>query len=243
MGCGICFGSNNTPAEDVSLAGAFPAIANMWHKTRNGSVNPTQVRPNSTKKYYFRCARFADHVFKATVASVVRSWKSGSNGCPNCRGLSVLYRESLAAKFPQVASMMVETNMVDPKAISPGSNKVAKFQCPRFAYHVFDSPIDRVVKSAKTGHTGCGFCSGMRVHPLDSLAERYPSIAKQIDRTQSTIPNASKLSPGSHRVIPFRCSAPEHHQWSQMLHNVVENYERRKIICPECWKRHGPLEK
>lgn len=236
QGCGICFGMNQMPTEDISLAAVHPGVANMWHKSKNGSVKPTQVRPNSGKKYYFRCARYADHIFKATVASVVRSWQSGKNGCPNCRGLSVIYRESLAAKYPLVASMMID-DCVDPKAVAPRSNKVAKFRCPLRSYHEFESPIDRVVNSAKKGRSGCGFCTGMRVHPLDSLAEHYPSIAKQIDKTQANVPNPSELLPGSHRMVAFRCLAHEDHKWSAMVMNVVQNYERRKIICPECWAK------
>jgi hypothetical protein len=136
--------------------------------------------------------------------------------------------------------MVVATdNQVDLKAVGVGSNKVATFQCPNVSYHIFEAPIVRVVGSAKKGKTGCGFCSGARVHPLDSLAERYPSIAKQIDRTQSKIPNASKLLPGSHLLVTFRCSAPERHRWTQTLRDVVENYKRRKIICPKCWTKQG----
>ena len=238
QGCGICFNMKTMPTEDMSLAAVYPGVANMWHKSKNGSVKPTQVRPNSGKKYHFRCPRHADHVFEATVASVVRSWKSGTNGCPNCRGLSVIYRDSLAARFPKVASMMMGLgNVVDPKEVAPRSNKVAKFQCPLKSYHVFETTIDKAVNSSKKGRSGCGFCTGMKVHPLDSLAEHFPSVSKQIDKTKANAPNPRELLPGSHRVVAFRCLAPEHHKWSAMVMNVVQNYERRKIICPECWAK------
>src|SRR5579885_3688403 len=119
-GCGVCRGYRQKPAADNSLAALFPGVAKMFHPSKNGSLKPSEIRPNSMKKRWFRCFRGGDHDFHATVASVVRSWKAGSNGCPTCKGLKVLYRDSLAAKYPKVAAMMYAANStIDPKQVRP----------------------------------------------------------------------------------------------------------------------------
>ena len=160
-----------------------------------------------------------------------------ANGCPTCKGLKVLYRDSLAAKYPKVAAMMRAANSsIDPKTVRPKSNKISSFQCPRVAYHIFPAQIDAVVRSAQKGFSGCGFCRGFRLHPLDSLKEKYPEVAKYIDRTQGAFPNAKHLNPGSHIELPFRCFAPARHRWTQMLFHVVGNYKRGTILCPTCRK-------
>jgi hypothetical protein len=141
----------------------------MFHPTKNGTIKPSQIRPNSTKK-----------------------------------------------------------------RVRPKSNKISLFQCPRVDYHIFDAPIDRVVKSAQKGFSGCGYCRGSRLHPLDSLKEKYPEVAKYIDRTQGAFPKATNLYPGSHIELPFRCFAPARHRWNQMLFHVVGNYKRGTILCPTC---------
>jgi hypothetical protein len=235
IGCGVCHGNRNLPALDNSLASMFRGVAKMFHPTKNGSLTPSQIRPFSTKKRWFRCFRHADHDFEATVASVVRSWKAGANGCPTCKGLKVLYRDSLAAKYPKVAAMMrAAKSEIDPKTVRPRSNKESTFQCPRVAYHLFTAQIDAVVRAAQKGNSGCGYCRGSRLHPLDSLKEKYPEVARYIDRTQGAFPKSTHLNPGSHIELPFRCFAPERHRWTQMLFHVVGNYKRGTTLCPTC---------
>jgi len=236
-GCGVCHDTRHPPVLDNSLASMFPGVANMWHPSKNGSLKPSQVKPYSTKKRHFRCFRHADHDFEAAVGCVVRSWKAGANGCPTCKGLKVLYRDSLAANYPKVASMMRAANSkIDPETVRPKSRKITSFQCPRVAYHIFPASIADVVRSAQSRFSGCGFCRGIRVHPLDSLKERYPEVAKYIDRTQGAFPKATHLNPGSHIELPFRCFAPGRHRWTQKLFHVVGNYNYGSILCPTCRK-------
>jgi hypothetical protein len=232
-GCPFCAGKQVAP--DRSLLATFPAAAKQFHPSRNGAITAAQILPHSLKKYWFRCFKFADHVFKATVCSVVRSWKSGTNACPHCHGKKVLYRDSLAAKFPSVAKMLrPRTNTIDATAIFPNSNEFGDFQCPRVLYHQWKARISWVVRSCKTKNTGCPYCAGRKVHKIDSVLIKFPSVARYFDKRPHLFVDPAKLSPGSGQIVPFRCFEAGHHTWRQQVGKAVANYKAGRILCPQC---------
>jgi hypothetical protein len=61
------------------LAKADPEIAAQWHPTKNGSVMPDDVRPNSFKKRWWKCSK--GHEFEAMPVYRTRMIRS----CPGCQ--------------------------------------------------------------------------------------------------------------------------------------------------------------
>lgn len=63
----------------LSLAKADPEIASQWHPTKNGSVTPADVRPNSFKKRWWKCNK--GHEFEATPVYRTRMYRQ----CIGCQ--------------------------------------------------------------------------------------------------------------------------------------------------------------
>jgi len=61
----------------------YPQLAAQWHPTRNGSLGPEDVKPDSRKQVWWLCE--SGHSFRETVAA-----RTGTKhaGCPVCAGLS-----------------------------------------------------------------------------------------------------------------------------------------------------------
>lgn len=63
----------------LSLAKADPEIASQWHPTKNGSVTPADVRPNSFKKRWWKCDK--GHEFEAMPVYRTRMYRE----CMGCQ--------------------------------------------------------------------------------------------------------------------------------------------------------------
>jgi superfamily II DNA or RNA helicase len=70
---------NSFDVTELSLAKADPEIAAQWHPTKNGSVTPDEVRPNSFKKRWWKCDK--GHEFEAMPVYRTRMIRS----CPGCQ--------------------------------------------------------------------------------------------------------------------------------------------------------------
>ena len=94
----------NKPETGQSLADVYPELANQWHPNKNGDLTPDAVLPGSNKKVWWRCSVEDEHEWKTSVAH--RS-KRG-HGCPYCSGHKASKQNSLAAVFPDLASLSCE---------------------------------------------------------------------------------------------------------------------------------------
>ena len=89
-GCPYCTG-RKVLAGFNDLETLYPTVANQWHPTLNGELNPTDVTPGCNKKIWWICEE--GHIWKTTVCS--RTTKNHRTGCPVCIGMyhhSVLYK-------------------------------------------------------------------------------------------------------------------------------------------------------
>ncbi len=67
------------PKSGESLAESDPIIAGQWHPSLNGVLLPTEVRPGSHLKIWWRCGSGHDW------ESAVYNRTIGKHGCPHCR--------------------------------------------------------------------------------------------------------------------------------------------------------------
>jgi len=75
-GCPYCAGKKVT--EENNLQVMFPELAKEWHPTKNGSLKPSEVKPRSALRVWWRCER--GHEWRTSVGSRV-----DGAGCPLCR--------------------------------------------------------------------------------------------------------------------------------------------------------------
>ena len=78
-GCPSCAGQR--PTKERNLAVVRPDIAAQWHPTKNGTLMPVGVLPNSNKKVWWQCAY--GHEWFAAINNRTRNC-----GCPLCSGRS-----------------------------------------------------------------------------------------------------------------------------------------------------------
>lgn len=70
---------NSFDESELSLAKADPEIAAQWHPTKNGSITPADVRPNSFKKRWWKCDK--GHEFEAMPVYRTRMYRE----CLGCQ--------------------------------------------------------------------------------------------------------------------------------------------------------------
>ncbi len=80
-GCPMCAGQK--AIEGVNdLATLNPKLAKEWDYEKNGNLFPSQFKPNSGKKVWWKCNK--GHEWQTTI-----SHRSLGNGCPVCAGKKV----------------------------------------------------------------------------------------------------------------------------------------------------------
>ena len=150
-GCPVCTGKKVIAGEN-DLASQFPAIAAQWHPSRNETLTPQQVTPNSNRKVWWRCGK--GHDYRAVVAARTVS----GSGCPYCAGRKVLPGfNDLATLEPNVALQWhaALNGTLTPRMVTTGSRRKVWWECN--LGHVWKAAI-----YSRTGpqKCGCPACSG-----------------------------------------------------------------------------------
>ncbi len=93
--CPHCTGRVAMQGVD-DLETLYPAIASEWDYDRNNGVLPSQIRPFSNKKYYWRCQNCRDS-YPAYPGNRVKG-----SGCPTCAHIKVGQKNSkLVGQFDE----------------------------------------------------------------------------------------------------------------------------------------------
>lgn len=100
-----------------SLATVRPQDASWWHPEKNGTLNPSDVTPNSHKKVWWQCPIIEAHVWEESVKDNLRPKKGGR--CPYCD-----YRKALPGETDMgtthsdlAVQWHVEKNVVSPQGL------------------------------------------------------------------------------------------------------------------------------
>ena len=79
-GCLNC--SKQVPLAGINdLATLYPEIAKEWHPTKNGNIKPTDIRPRSNRKYWWKC-QICGYEWQASGNNRI----GHKSGCPACAG-------------------------------------------------------------------------------------------------------------------------------------------------------------
>lgn len=153
-GCPFCAKTTRTlkartPKPGRSLKDLEPDLAKQWHPTRNGLLTPSDVKPGSGMKAWWRCLAGEGHEWEAVIGSRVRG-----NGCPFCAGRKVCSDNSLATRFPAVSREWhpKKNGRLTPGEVAGMSNRVVWWKC-REAGHKWQAPVCR-----RTLGGGCPAC-------------------------------------------------------------------------------------
>ena len=150
--CPYCTGKKVQPGEN-DLATAFPEIAAQWHPTKNGSLTPQQVTPNSNRKVWWICP--LGHEYQGWIPGRTRQ----GGGCPYCAGKKVLPGfNDLATRVPKIAAQWHPTlnGTLTPSMVTPGSNRKVWWICPEG--HAWKAVVHSRAGPQKCG---CPVCAGL----------------------------------------------------------------------------------
>jgi hypothetical protein len=112
-------------------------------------------------------------------------------------------------EYPDLcAELDPDLNDVDPGEIRYGSGRRLHWRCPKGPDHVW---IQRVCNRTRGG--GCPFCAGVRVSVTNSLATRYPEIAKQWHPTKNGKRTPHDVVGGAIEFAWWRCERGPDHVW------------------------------
>lgn len=117
-GCPYCSGQYRLVGKN-DLSSVSPELAKEWHPTKNGSLKPEDVGPNSNKKVWWigKCG----HEWQATP-----NQRNAGRGCPYCANRKVLIGfNDLATIYPSIAEEWhpIKNGDLTPQMVTPGSGK------------------------------------------------------------------------------------------------------------------------
>jgi hypothetical protein len=79
-GAGCPFCANRALTRSNSLAAVAPAVARLWHPTKNAPLTPRDVLAGGRRAYWWQCELVSSHVWRATVGKRLLAAKR----CPFC---------------------------------------------------------------------------------------------------------------------------------------------------------------
>lgn len=179
-------------------------------------VDFATLTTGTSRKFWWSCP--AGHEYEASVANRVNL----GAGCPFCAGRKSQVRTTVADGDPAVlARWHPDRNDMSPSEVYVHSHKKVWWLCERG--HTWDSSPSQL-----TNGWGCPWCSGRRTLPEESLAAKYPDVAKQWVQERNGEVTPETIRPYSPRNFWWRCD--EGHEW-----RTAVNYRTAKRSrCPYC---------
>ena len=207
--CPFCAGKRIDSTN--SLATLYPQIAKLWHPSLNSKLTSEQVSTKSSKKVWWKCPVADDHIWKAVISNVTKSYDNGSLGCPFCHGTKVALSNCLATLQPDIASEWhIEKNgKLTPFDVTAKSSKKVWWQCDKESDHEWEASVqNRVIKRSK-----CPCCAGRLVVLSNCLATTNPELAAQWHPTKNGSITPFDIISGSNTKYWWQCSTAPDHEW------------------------------
>ncbi len=138
------------------LATLYPEIAEEWHTINNGSLTPDSLAYGSSKKVWWQCQDFGDHIYESAISE--RPRKDKPTGYSFCASKKISPEKSLAFLSPEIAKEWHSTKngSLTPKDVFNFSNKKVWWQFSKVKEHSWKKSIT----SRTEGGTGCNICDG-----------------------------------------------------------------------------------
>lgn len=217
--CPMCDRAS-TPLPERSVAHRYPELVREWDQQRNGRLYPSEVASMSNKKVWWRCV--AGHSWITAVKH--RTWSAA--GCPRCAS-EPRADNTLAVREPALAAQWHpdRNGRLTPLVVSASSSKKVWWKCGAASDHEWlASPATR--RRAR----GCPFCLNHRVSTSNSLAVKFPSIARQWHPSRNGTLTPRAVVASSTREVWWLCSGGPDHEWL----STVRQRTLRNPTCPYC---------
>lgn len=155
-----------------SLSSLRPDLAVQWHPTKNGTLTPENISPNSDKMVWWYCTATADGTIHEWTSRVFN--RTNGNGCPHCstNGYS-------KAAIRWLTELSVVEGVTIQTAISPGGERRVRRvrgRCYRIdGYHAASHTA--LEFHGTIWHGDPRHCDPTASHPITGI--RYSEIYKR----------------------------------------------------------------
>lgn len=198
-----------------SLLLKLPGVSKEWHPTKNGSLNPAQIKYNSSRICWWKCEM--GHEWETSVSS-----RNRGKNCPYCANKKVSKENNFGAKYKHLIQEWHPTknSHLTPFDYTYGSGKRVWWRCN------FGHEYEMVIRNKGRGN-GCPFCSNKKINDDNSLMTTNPTLSLEWDyeTNQSLTPN--DVSKGSSRIVWWICS--KGHKWKASIAS-----RNSGACCPYC---------
>lgn len=220
--CPYCSGRYTIKGEN-DLQTLMPSIAKEWHPTKNRCLLPTDVKPGSNKKIWWRCKE--GHEWQAVIST-----RTGKNncGCPYCAGrYAISGVNDLATLNPELVK---EWNYKKNESllcseVKIASNKRVWWICEKG--HEWQAAISG---RTKENGTGCPYCLGYLAIPGETdLATINPELVLEWNAKKNKRHDITKITAHSSKKVWWICE--KGHEW-----RAAVNTRSYGSGCPFCLK-------
>ena len=221
-GCPYCFGRIAIKGEN-DLQTLNPTLASEWNYEKNNALTPIDVKPNSNKKVWWKCAK--GHEYQAAIYN-----RSTGGGCPYCANqLLLMGYNDLQTVNPTLANEWnyEKNNGLTPMDVFPNSKKRVWWKCKN-GHEWQTSPQDR------NRGTGCPYCSGRRlIKGKNDLQTINPILASEWNYEKNAELTPAHVFPNSNKKVWWKCK--NGHEWEAAISN-----RNKGRGCPYCSGRKKP---
>ena len=193
-------------------------LMSEWDYEKNKDLDPNKLTYGSNKKAWWKCSK--GHNYQKTIKA-----KNKSSKCPICFNISILsgYND-LETLRPLIAEQWHPTKngSLKPNQVSLHSDKKIWWKCSKG--HEYEMSIAKRVDGRN-----CPYCSNQKVLVgYNDLQTFYPEIAKEWHPTKNGNLKPNQVTPGSNRLIWWKCS--KGHEYQALVHNRTTKHNN----CPYC---------
>jgi hypothetical protein len=162
--CRICFPGPRTSADN-NLAVKRPELARQWHPTKNGTLVPTEISPQSSKEVWWICGK--GHEWVAKPAN-----RRDHSGCPQCYSRKLSSSYNLAIVAPRVVRFWhpSKNGGRTPADFAPGSIEKVWWICEKG--HEYERIIGLMRRDP-----GCTVCRRIHRDATHNLQVQNPELA------------------------------------------------------------------
>ena len=196
----------------------YPSIASEWHPDKNGTLKPSDVKPKSNKRIWWKCKLGHEWESKINNRTV------NLTGCPYCSGnLPIKGETDLVTTYPKIAEQWnkLKNGNLTPYEVTAKSNRYIWWSCS--GGHEWQSKVYH-----RTDGRGCPYCAGLKVIPnQNDLATLFPILVDEWHKSKNGNLQPSDVTSKSHIKVWWMCNKGHEYEASVQMRTRGEG-------CPVC---------
>ena len=201
-GCPCC--RNRQVSVTNRLSTVAPDVAEQWHPTKNGELEPGNIVATSAVTVWWKCAAGHDHEWAASPHDRVHK---GYN-CPFCNGKLASSTYNLAMKSPETAKEWHPTkNDITADKVTFMARRVVWWRCIVNPLHEWK----QAVREVQQCRIRCPFCRARS----RSIVGTAPQLHRQWHPTRNYPLVPVDIARYSHVPIWWQCNENPDHVWLQ----------------------------